>query len=131
MSSTRTARRQLAGDFIRLPGSRKPFKAALKLMDDMRAVVDKGLQPLERQMELDALPALVHRGHGGRHRPTQRLVGSRQFQDRSKYDPREEDMKRHCGLTKLREPVPGYSVPELLAYVDAIAAKTKHGARAA
>lgn len=93
MASTRTARRQLAGDFVRLPGSRRPFKRMIALMDAMAAIVSKGLLPIDRQMEIDALPPLVSRGHGGRHRVKQRLVDGRRMQDRSKYDPREEDVK--------------------------------------
>ena len=94
MTSTRTARRQAAGEnFIRLPGSIRPFKHATALGQKIIAIVEKGLQPLERQQELEALPPLRSRGHGGRHRTKNRLVGSRQFQDRSRYDPLVEHIK--------------------------------------
>jgi hypothetical protein len=98
---TRTIRRLTAGkSFVRDPGSNKPFKRAFALMERMAEIVGRGLQPIDRQIELESLPPYVSRGHGGRHRPKQRLVGGRQFQDRSKYDPREENTKH------LRAPSP-------------------------
>jgi hypothetical protein len=127
MASTRTTRRTVAritrASFTRLPGSLKPFKRAFRLMEKMVAIVDKGLLPIDRQIELNALPPYVSHGHGGRHRVRQRIVGSHQFQDRSKYSPN-EPKRRHA------PPAAGYSVPELVSFVDALAAKTKHDARA-
>lgn len=95
MASTRTARRQTAGSFVRLPGSQRPFKRALALEAKVLAIVGKGLIPTDRQLEIDALPPYVSRGHGGQHRTKNRIAGARWYRDRSKYDPHEEDMKHY------------------------------------
>lgn len=93
--NARRATRDQRAKFTRLPGSRRPFKHLAQLEASMKAVVDKGLQPLERQQELNALPPYVSRGHGGRHRTTNRLIGGKWYYDRSKYAPGEEDMKHN------------------------------------
>src|SRR3981189_3073893 len=56
--------RRRNGEVIaRLPGSRVPFKHAMALMDQMAIVIHKGLNPVDRQIELAALPPYTSRGH--------------------------------------------------------------------
>jgi hypothetical protein len=58
------ARERKADPFVRLPGSRVPFKHAMALMDQMAVVIHKGLNPIDRQIELGMLPPYTSRGHG-------------------------------------------------------------------
>ena len=89
----RIGKRRKQGEVIaRLPGARHPFKRALERERLIQEIIDKGLQPLDRQLELNALPPLPSRGHGGRH-ANRRQAGGRWMQDRSKYSPMEEDLK--------------------------------------
>lgn len=69
------------------PGSRHPFARANALAMEMRGIFDKGLSPVDRQLELNALPEYTSRGHGGKHRPKSRVIGGQWSQDRSKYAP--------------------------------------------
>lgn len=120
---TRTERRRHAG-FSRMPGSGKPFKRAIALHKqfiDALAATAQAL-PIDRQIALSALPPYVSRGHGGKHRPTQRLVGSRQFEDRSRYSPAEKKRPFHRA--------PDMSCQAGLAFAEAIVAKAKHDPRA-
>lgn len=86
----RTRRRALGDVIERRPGSLKPFKASLALWKRIMSVIERGLSPVDRQIELDALPRYTSRGHGGKHRTKNRVVGSRAFQDRSRYVPARE-----------------------------------------
>ena len=138
MASTRTTRRTVAritrASFTRLPGSLKPFKRAIELhkqfIDTLASLADA--LPTDRQIAIEALPPYVSRGHGGRHRPNQRLVDGHQMRDRSKYDPRAEDVKhlrRPSAVTVKRAPRPrGYE--EGLYFAERLAAKTEHDAGA-
>jgi len=57
--------RRRNGEVItRLPGSRVPFKHAMALMDQMAVIIHKGLNPIDRQIELSQLPPYTSRGHG-------------------------------------------------------------------
>ena len=69
--------------FVRLPGSRSPFKRAIACIEQIQQVLGSGLKLLETRVALDALPEYRSRGHGGRHKPKHRL----NFEDRSKYVP--------------------------------------------
>lgn len=89
----RIGKRRKQGEKIeRLPGARHPFKRALELGKLIDEVMAKPLPPLAQQLELNALPPLSSRGHGGRH-ANRRQAGGRWMQDRSKYSPMEEDLK--------------------------------------
>lgn len=96
---TRGARRLAARrervEFIRLPGSLKPFKRAFKLHQEFIDTLAKhaGDLPIDRQIAVSALKPYVSRGHGGRHRPKQRVIGGAWSRDRSRYAPAEEDRK--------------------------------------
>lgn len=128
MASTRTARRQLVGDFVRLPGSRKPFRRSIELHQkiiDRLAELASAL-PTDRQIAMSAIPPYTSRGHGGKHRTKNRLIGAQWSQDRSKYDPRTEDTRRHAKRGPHTAPQDrGYDLAALSAYADGIAAKTK------
>ncbi len=134
MASTRSERRRAARGkiFVRDPGSRKPFKRAIalhaKFVDTLAATAQA--LPFDRQIALSVLPAYVSRGHGGRHRVKQRQVGSRQFEDRSRYNPRTDTPAAKAGRTPYKH-APGYDVRELVAFADSIVAKTKPDPRAA
>jgi hypothetical protein len=78
--------------FKQVPGSNRPFKRERALLAAMKAIVDKGLEPVDREAELALLPPYHSRGHGGRHR-TKNRSGTRALRDRSKYDPAQEDLK--------------------------------------
>jgi hypothetical protein len=83
------AARRAAHYYAPLPSSRSPFKRVLHALETIQAIVLKGLKPIDQQIELDALPPYQSRGHGGKHRPTSRLIGGQWAQDRSKYTPGE------------------------------------------
>ena len=94
MASTRTERRQQAGDFVRLPGSRRPFRRVHEYHQRwIDALAAAGPLHIDQVAVARSFPPYVGRGHGGRHRTKNRIVGSQQFQDRSKYAPREENTK--------------------------------------
>ncbi len=130
MASTRTERRRAARGkiFARDPGSLKPFKRAIALhqqfVDTLAAAADA--LPIDRQIAVQALPPYVSRGHGGRYRVKQRIVGSRQFQDRSKYAPRLDTWRNPRAF----KPVEDESRAEGLLFADIIVAKTAHDPRA-
>lgn len=134
MASTRTQRRRASGDFVRLPGSRRPFYRAQELhqkfIDQLAALADA--LPVDRQIALDALPPYTSRGHGGRHRPSQRIIGGAWSQDRSIYGPLDDTT---AGLVarakqKMVRKSDGYDRAALMAFADSVAARTKHDPRA-
>lgn len=126
MASTRTQRRRQAGKFfIRLEGSSRPFVRAQALF---QKIVDRfasmaSALPIDRQLAMDVIPPYVSRGHGGRHRPMQRLVDGRAMQDRSKYSPIDERPSRKS--SRMMRPLPpSYDLAALCTYVDRIRART-------
>ena len=103
--------RQGRAKFVRLPGSSKPFKRAIKLHQEFIDTLAKYAQdlPVDRQIAVAALPTYTSRGHGGKHRTMQRKIGGAWSKDRSR--PRSERA--------------GHDIRPALAFVDAIAAKIK------
>lgn len=105
---TRTTRRLAAKragkKFDHLPGSRQPFKHAIELHKNFIDTLAKlhGALPMDRQIAVNELPPYEPRGHGGKHRPTQRVIGGQWSRDRSKYMPaqsgREMERRRVGGF---------------------------------
>jgi len=82
----RYLKRQARKDANRKPVGKhvKPFRRAIALVEKIQGIVAKGLQPIARQIELDALPRYVSRGHG---RPGLRQPSHNARAARSKYMP--------------------------------------------